>query len=64
MVQRQLTIHATGRPVVLAYPVDITDEELLSVIAWLSQTAAALREQDALEARAGIVMPGGLVLPS
>lgn len=31
MVQRQLTINSTGRPVMLAYPVDITDQELLSV---------------------------------
>lgn len=63
MVQRQITIHATGRPIIVAYPIDITDIEMLALVGWVGQEMPALRDQDAQQARSRIVVPKGLVLP-
>lgn len=58
MEQITVTIASTGRPVMIAFPRDATDSELLEVIGWMATT---LRSHVATNKRPGA---GRLVLPS
>lgn len=55
MVERMVTISSTGRPVVVAYPQDVTDGELLEFVGWVGSRLLG-------ELRAERLKKGGLVI--
>lgn len=54
---------STGRQVHFAIPKDITDAELLELVAWQTSTEGGLRSILRAD-RPVIALPGGMVLPS
>lgn len=64
LTQLTVTIASTGRHVVIAFPLDMTDGELLEVIGWAATNLrAALAQERAKGAGGRIILPHG-VLPS
>lgn len=57
MVQYQVTISSTGRPFVIAIPSDISDREILAAAAWVTDVLPRLRDEAAVQARGGLVLP-------
>ena len=63
LVQVQVNIGSTGRPVMLAVPGDITDHELFEVISWMANPEEGLRAS--IRPKSPLVVARGLVgLPS
>jgi hypothetical protein len=44
MTQLQVNLASTGRPVMLAVPIDLTDSELIEFIGWLGTGFSASRK--------------------
>jgi hypothetical protein len=44
MTQLQINLSSTGRPVMLAVPIDLTDSELIEFIGWLGTAFLGIRK--------------------
>lgn len=61
MTQLQVTISSTGRPFIVAFPVDMTDGELAEAAGWmLSSVLQGLRAERAKTPIGRILVPGRL----
>jgi hypothetical protein len=45
MVQKRITIHVTGRPCIIAVPVDLNEAEALVISGFLSRLPEQLRQE-------------------
>lgn len=60
MAQIPVTIASTGRPAILAIPIDTTDAELMELCSWmLMSVAKGLRERREHTAGGRIIVPRG-----
>jgi len=65
MEQVTVTIATTGRPVVIAFPSDMTDQELLEFMGWMGQgLRLKLLANRQRTAGGRIVLPTGIPIPT
>lgn len=58
MEQTTVTIASTGRPMIIAYPQDMSDEELLEVLAWMAGPLRGHLQQLKKGPASRIIVPG------
>lgn len=57
MQQHSVTIASTGRPFVMAVPVDVTEAELLEIVGWVGRDLRLALQQRQRTTRPRIVIP-------